>query len=407
MREPKSRLDELNRIILNVANKHGSQLDLSQVPDSRLKMPLSVLRSVPSSFKSREAEPTLVYGLDYLSPGMTTVILGGSNLVLSYIATKNTAPGGKVINCFTETSQLEQARAAFKSLPASQAAEMEFLHTRPGDFKTRYDEIEQFLHHHPVKDTAGYQELERYVSQMKETDPLIEDNSVDLVALDAPYSGIGNDRLWDLAAEVYRILKRGGIFLFSLMLSDEKAVEEGYWWEKDIDGFTHSLRFHGLQCLGRSELPHRVINGKEIRSHNFAAFKGKEGPCMERTQAVIYNGPWREVKDDDGHTYPRGKRVAVCDKTFGVLSRPPYNRNGRFTYLYPYVDIPLAQAKPFPCGVPGILFRDPKETKGTAVKANSQEQDCCGPDDDCCSPDEAADPAESCCGTSEDGSNCC
>jgi arsenite methyltransferase len=407
MREPKSRLDELNGIVLNVANKSGSQLDLSQVPDSRLKLPLSVLRSVPTSFKLKEVEPTLVHGFDYFSPGMTVVVLGGANLVLSYIATQNTTPGGKVINCFTDTNRLEQARAAFKSLPASQAAASEFHYTPNGDFKTQYGKIEQFLKDHPVKDAAGYQKLELYVSQIRETSPLIEDNSVDLVALDATYAGIGNDRLWELAADVYRILKRGGIFLFSLLLSDEKAVEEGYLWENDIERFTHSLKFHGLHCLGRSELPHRVVKGKEIRFHNFVAFKGKEGPCMERTQAVIYNGPWREVKDDDGHTYPRGKRVAVCDKTFGVLSRPPYNVNGQFTYLHPYVDIPLEQAVPFPCGVPGILFRDPKETKGVAVKTNNQSQDCCGPEEDCCSTEDSTDPRESCCGTSPDGSNCC
>ena len=31
------------------------------------------------------------------------------------------------------------------------------------------------------------------------------------------------------------------------------------------------------------------------------AFKGKEGPCLERNQAVIYKGPFKEVLDDDDH----------------------------------------------------------------------------------------------------------
>ena len=51
------------------------------------------------------------------------------------------------------------------------------------------------------------------------------------------------------------------------------------------------------------------------------AYKGKEGPCIERNQAVIYRGPWKQVVDDDGHTLERGARMAVCDKTFKLYSQ--------------------------------------------------------------------------------------
>jgi hypothetical protein len=212
--------------------------------------------------------------------------------------------------------------------------------------------------------------------------PLIEDNSVDIVAVDVPNCEITIEDLWNLASDAYRILKKGGIFLFSLLISDEKALEEGYLWENDLDRFTTSYKFHGFRWLGRSELPHRVLNGKEIRCHNFVAFKGKEGPCMEQKQALIYNGPWREVKDDDGHVFPRGKRVAVCNKTFNVMSSPPYK--DQFTYLHPYIDIPLEQAIPFPCAG-GILFRNPKVTKGVIEDEWTTQDNICDPDDDCCS----------------------
>jgi arsenite methyltransferase len=392
MREPKSRLDEMNNIILSVANKSGSQLDLSRLPDSKLKLPENVLNAIPASFKDEAVEPTLTHGLDYFSPGKTAVIMGGKNHVLNYIAARNTAPGGVVINCFSNTNDLEKSQVAFNPLPKSQLAELQFHYTPNGDLKTRYPEVAEFLKKNSVDKIAAYLHLENYISEMRSKNPLIEDNHVDIVALDGPNFEITMQGLRDLAADVYRILKKGGIFLFSLLLSDEKAVEEGYLCENDMDEFTHSLKFHGFQWLGRSDLPYRVIKGKEIRYHNFAAFKGKEGPCMERRQAVIYNGPWREIKDDDGHTYPRGKRVAVCDKTFGVLSRPPYK--GQFTYLHPYIDIPLEQVKPFPCAA-GIIYRDPKITKGAAEsKPKDQTQsDCCDPESDCCSPD--------------DGSSCC
>jgi hypothetical protein len=40
--------------------------------------------------------------------------------------------------------------------------------------------------------------------------------------------------------------------------------------------------------------------------------------------AVIYQGPFKEVTDDDGHTLRRGIRTAVCEKTFGIYSLDPY-----------------------------------------------------------------------------------
>ena len=90
------------------------------------------------------------------------------------------------------------------------------------------------------------------------------------------------------------------------------------------------------------------------------AFKGKSGPCWERHQAVVYNGPWKAVIDDDGHTLYRGKRMAVCDKTFQIYSRAPYA--DAITLVPPVTEIPLADAEPFDCRKDAV--RDPRETKG-------------------------------------------
>ena len=68
-----------------------------------------------------------------------------------------------------------------------------------------------------------------------------------------------------------------------------------------------------------SAKPYRTVEGVEFRAVTVTAYKGKEGPCIERNQAVIYRGPWKQVLDDDGHTLERGARMAVCDKTFTAL----------------------------------------------------------------------------------------
>ena len=104
------------------------------------------------------------------------------------------------------------------------------------------------------------------------------------------------------------------------------------------------------------------------------AFKGKQGACFERNQAVIYKGPFREVLDDDGHRLVRGVRHAVCDKTYQLYQKAPYRES--FEFIDPRTPIPPEEARPFDCT--RTAPRHPKETKEqnysvTTVPASS----CC------------------------------
>ena len=109
------------------------------------------------------------------------------------------------------------------------------------------------------------------------------------------------------------------------------------------------------------------------------AYKGKEGPCWERNQAVIYKGPWKQVVDDDGHILKRGVRTAVCDKTFQIYSKTPYQNE--FILVPPTKDVPLSKAKPFDCD--RTDERDPRETKGKKYTKPSSMKSVCM-DGGCC-----------------------
>jgi hypothetical protein len=121
-----------------------------------------------------------------------------------------------------------------------------------------------------------------------------------------------------------------------------------------------------------------VNEGIEFRSVTVQAFKGKEGPCLERKQAVIYNGPWKAVIDDDGHKLVRGQRTAVCDKTFTIYTRAPYAE--QMTPIPPHEPIPLEKAAEFDCRQSSI--RSPQETKArkgeTPALTVMPVGDCCG-----------------------------
>jgi hypothetical protein len=110
------------------------------------------------------------------------------------------------------------------------------------------------------------------------------------------------------------------------------------------------------------------------------AYKGKEGPCIERNQAVIYRGPWKQVIDDDGHTLARGARTAVCDKTFKLYSQPPYA--GQFILVPPSEEIAVEDGVPFDCA--RDHRRHPRETKGLEYRVTKISDSACGPGSNCC-----------------------
>ena len=122
------------------------------------------------------------------------------------------------------------------------------------------------------------------------------------------------------------------------------------------------------------------IPSQGVGSMTVIAHKGKQGPCFERNQTVVYRGPFKKVEDDDDHVYYRGRRMAVCDKTFRLLQREPYA--GHFEYIEPRERVPLEAAERFDCSRP--KHRHPRETKGLNYDATTESQGTCTENGNCC-----------------------
>ena len=181
---------------------------------------------------------------------------------------------------------------------------------------------------------------------------------------------------------MHRVLKKGGRVVISDIVGDEdvptKLQADPELWSGCLAGALREdlflaafeeAGFYGVQILKRDEKPWQTIEGIEFRAVTVEAYKGKEGPCLERQQAVIYKGPWRSVTDDDGHTLYRGQRMAVCDKTFHIYGADPYR--GSVELVEPYRDTPLAEAPPFDCRRDAV--RDPKGDQGTRLQGHRED----------------------------------
>lgn len=194
-----------------------------------------------------------------------------------------------------------------------------------------------------------------------------------------------------IAQSLYERLQRHGRLVFPAILSDEEAVSlraftvEGLecsnaLTEAAIAEQLCEAGFHGITYELASEVPVSIQDGIEFRLFTVSAYKGKAGVCLDQGHAVIYKGPWKHTVDDDGHTYQRGVRTAVCEKTFNLLMSAPYQ--GQFIPVRCYVEPALDKSGFFDCNTPSI--RDPKVTKGLVPIAGSAEESCCADGTSCC-----------------------
>jgi hypothetical protein len=193
---------------------------------------------------------------------------------------------------------------------------------------------------------------------------------------------------------MYRVLKDGGRVAISDIVSDEPvpkhlasnpdlwtACVSGAFLEEDFLRAFEDAKFYGIQIEDFQSQPYQTVEGIEFRSITLTAYKGKVGPCVERNQAVIYRGPFRKVEDDDGHTYFRGRRMAVCDRTFHLLQRSPYA--GMFDPIEPHETVAASDAQAFDCHRAKV--RDPRETKGANYRETTESVGpCCSGGGQCC-----------------------
>jgi hypothetical protein len=154
----------------------------------------------------------------------------------------------------------------------------------------------------------------------------------------------------------------------------------GAFLEEEFLRAFEEAKFYGIHIEELRSEAYQTVEGIEFRAITVTAYKGKEGPCIERNQAVIYRGPWKQVVDDDNHVLPRGARTAVCEKTFEIYSKPPYQ--DQFILVPPREEVPREKAGLFDCS--RDHKRHPRETKGMEYRLTEISDKICGPDSNCC-----------------------
>jgi arsenite methyltransferase len=330
----------------------------------------------------------------YLREGETVLDLGSGTGKICFITAQIVGPNGKVIGVDMTDEMLEVARRNAPIVAKRIGyANVEFRKGRIQDLALDLELLDRELKRNPIIDAASFLAADELAEELRVKHPLIASDSTDVVVSNCVLNLVEPKSKRQLFDEIFRVLKKGGRTVICDIVSDEEVPEEmqndpelwsgcisGALTEEGFLAAFENAGFYGIQILKRDRNPWRTVQGIEFRSATIEAFKGKQGECFERNQAVIYRGPFKEVLDDDNHRMERGKRYAVCDKTYNLYKKPPYR--GSFEFVDPLVEVPLAEAKPFDCS--RTALRHPKETKGQDYDATTEANGTCCDGGGCC-----------------------
>jgi len=361
----------------------------AKTPEAKLCCPTDYnpqyLEAIPQEVIERDygcGDPS-----QYLRAGETVLDLGSGTGKICFIAAQVVGEKGRVIGVDMTDEMLSVARRNAPIVAERLGfANVEFRKGRIQDLALDLERLDEELKARPITDAASFLRADELAQELRVKHPLVASDSVDAVVSNCVLNLVEAKAKRQLFEEIFRVLKIGGRAVISDIVSDEEVPahlqNDPELWSGCIsgalteEGFLEAFNaagFYGIQILKRDQEPWQTVEGIEFRSVTIEALKGKQGPCVERNQAVIYRGPFKEVLDDDNHRMERGRRYAVCDKTYNLYRKAPYA--AFFEFVEPVTPIPLEQARPFDCSRNAL--RHPRETKGMDYNLTTEASQCC------------------------------
>ncbi len=333
----------------------------------------SLLKILPEEILQRD------YGCGdpsrYVRPGDVVLDLGSGGGKICYMAAQMVGPEGTVIGIDMNDDMLALARkyqsAIQESLPG---VTLRFVKGYIQNLALDVDAMERHLASSPVNDAVSLGRLEAWKREQSLNSPLIADNSVDLVISNCVLNLVSDTEKSQMLREIFRVLKPGGRVAISDIVSDEIAPEhlkaDPELWSGCISGayqefdFSKAFADAGFVAIAYDKWdtsPWRVVEGIEFRSVTLTAVKPSAEPCLDKGHAVIYRGPYASVFDDEGHVYYRGERMAVCERTYQLITDGPYRAD--------FIGLPPAQViEPLLWCAPSGTRRGIRENKGVELK---------------------------------------
>lgn len=320
----------------------------------------------------------------YVRAGDVVLDLGSGAGKICYMAAQLVGPQGRVIGVDMTDEMLALARRYQPEMAQKLGGDrVRFEKGYIEDLALDVEAMERYLAEHPVRNATDLATLETWKAAQRSKQPLIADNSLDLVISNCVLNLVDEKHKQQLVQEIFRVLKPGGRVAISDIVSDEVVPAhlraDPMLWSGCISGafqeheFICAFRDGGFLATSYDKWdaePWQVIEGIEFRSVTLTAVKGAGTECLDYGHAVIYRGPYATITDDEGHVYLRGERMAVCERTYKLLTQGPYQND--------FIGIaPAEQRAPVNWCAPAGALRPAAETKGAAYTQTGVSAGCC------------------------------
>jgi len=319
----------------------------------------------------------------YVQAGDVVLDLGSGGGKICYMAAQLVGEQGHVHGVDINNDMLGLARSYQAEMAGKLGHDLVTFHKGfIQDLALDVAAMENWLAENPVKTADDYLALEQWKTEFRKTTPMIADNSVDLVVSNCVLNLVSEADRANMIAEIYRVLKPGGRVAISDIVADQEVPQhlkdDGHLWSGCISGAYHekafleafaNAGFSGVAYDKWDPTPWQVVEGIEFRSVTITAHKRSAEGRADFGHAVIYTGPYQQVSDDDGYTYPKGERMAVSKRTYQFLTTGPMKQD--FVGIAPAEEKELGSS----CGLPGTK-RPAKQTMGSRQISQSGAS-CC------------------------------